>query len=413
MNYYNEFDPKTAAWLRELIADGLIPQGHVDERSITEVKPRDLAGFAQCHFFAGIGGWSEALKLARWPEDRPVWTGSCPCQPFSLAGKQKGIADERHLWPVWFSLIRECRPPTLIGEQVASPLAIRWLDGVCDDLEGQGYACGAAVLPAACVGAPHLRHRVFWVADSQYSQRWPKHLHKSDGCDRPDGGREEAHCEPGTRCKVFGAADAKERGQRTNGSAPRKPGHVEQREQACWLATPAARDWRDGRASQKTMDHNSRPLNEQVVNLAGWCSPTAQDHSRGVRPPRTQDTGIPLSQQVSGLTPYGTHAGTENPAGLALNPRFSLWLMGYPTSWEAAGLRALRSFKAQATPSYRKSPRSSPAPSLNACKLVAAKIIRDANEDRRHIRKLLKLGMSKPQIAKAMGLPEDAPPLQE
>ena len=330
MNYYNELNPKTAAWLRELIADGLIPQGHVDERSITEVKPRDLAGFAQCHFFAGIGGWSEALKLARWPENRPVWTGSSPAEPFSLAGKQKGIADERHLWPVWFSLIRECRPPTLIGEQVASPLAIRWLDGVCDDLEGQGYACGAAVLPPRCVGAPHL-DRVFWAAAPNLPTV-PKHLHKSDGCDRPDGGREEAHCEPGTRCKVLGRPTPRSEDSEQTGAHRGSPDTLNSASKLVGWATPAARDWRDGRASQKTMDHNSRPLNEQVVNLAGWCSPTAQDHSRGVRPPRTQDTGIPLSQQVSGLTPYGTHAGTENPAGLALNPRFSLWLMGYPTS---------------------------------------------------------------------------------
>ncbi len=62
--YYNEFDKKTAAWLRELIKAGLIAQGHVDERPIQEVRPSDLAGFCQCHFFAGIGVWSYALRLA-------------------------------------------------------------------------------------------------------------------------------------------------------------------------------------------------------------------------------------------------------------------------------------------------------------------------------------------------------------
>jgi len=54
MNYYNEFDPKAAAWLRQLIADGLIPPGRVDERSICDVQPGDLDGFIQCHFFAGM-----------------------------------------------------------------------------------------------------------------------------------------------------------------------------------------------------------------------------------------------------------------------------------------------------------------------------------------------------------------------
>lgn len=91
MNYYNEFDPFAAAWLRELIKEKLIPQGDVDERSITEIQPDDLRGYTQCHFFAGIGGWSLALQLAGWPSDRPVWTGSCPCQPFSSAGRQEQV----------------------------------------------------------------------------------------------------------------------------------------------------------------------------------------------------------------------------------------------------------------------------------------------------------------------------------
>jgi len=166
MNYYNEFDPKAVAWLRQLIADKLIPYGIIDTRSITDIVPSDLDGFVQCHFFAGIGGWSLALQLAGWPEDRPVWTGSCPCQPFSAAGKQLGTADERHLWPAFFNLIRECRPEYVFGEQVANAIGKGWLDGVSADLESEGYACGATVLGAHSVGAPHIRQRLFWVADS-------------------------------------------------------------------------------------------------------------------------------------------------------------------------------------------------------------------------------------------------------
>jgi len=164
MNYYNEYDARAAAWLRELINQNLIPYGHVDTRSITEVKPDELKGYAQCHFFAGIGGWSYALQLAGWPADRPVWTGSCPCQPFSVAGKGKGVADERHLWPVFFELIRQCRPKHVFGEQVASAINHGWLDGVSADLEAEGYACGAAVLGAHSVNSPHQRQRLYWVA---------------------------------------------------------------------------------------------------------------------------------------------------------------------------------------------------------------------------------------------------------
>ena len=167
MNYYNENDPFAAAWLRNLIAAGHISKGEVDERSIVDVKPEDLKGFTQCHFFAGIGVWSYALRLAGWPDDRPVWTGSCPCQPFSAAGQRKGFDDARHLWPQWFRLIQEHRPVTVLGEQVAS--ALSWLDLVSGDLEGEGYAVGTAVLGAHSVGAPHIRQRIYWAGTLEYA----------------------------------------------------------------------------------------------------------------------------------------------------------------------------------------------------------------------------------------------------
>ena len=164
--YYNEINSFAAAWLRELIKDGLIAPGDVDERSITDVEPADLVGYTRCHFFAGIGGWDIALQLAGWPDDRPVWTGSCPCQPFSAAGKGGGAADARHLWPEFGRLIAECRPANVFGEQVASAAGRDWLTAVRLDLEGMGYAVGGADLCAAGVGAPHIRQRLWWVADA-------------------------------------------------------------------------------------------------------------------------------------------------------------------------------------------------------------------------------------------------------
>ena len=162
-NYYNEFDPVAAAWLRELIKAGEIPAGDVDERSIEDVAPDDLAGYVQCHFFAGIGGWSIGLRLAGWPDDAPIWTGSCPCQPFSSAGKGDGFADERHLWPAFHWLIDQCRPAIVAGEQVASRNADPWIDLVRADLEALGFAFGAVAFPAASIGAPHIRDRAYWL----------------------------------------------------------------------------------------------------------------------------------------------------------------------------------------------------------------------------------------------------------
>jgi len=164
MNYYNEWDKGAASWLRELIKAGLIPNGYVDERSITEVTPSDLEGFTQCHFFAGIGGWPLALQLAGVPASTRLWTGSPPCQPFSVAGQSLGFDDERHLAPVLLRLVRECKPQYFFGEQVAAAIGKHWLDVLFIELEEQGYTCGAAVLPACSVGAPHKRDRLFFGA---------------------------------------------------------------------------------------------------------------------------------------------------------------------------------------------------------------------------------------------------------
>lgn len=168
--YYNEIDPFAAQWLRNLIAAGHIAPGEVDERSIEDVTPDDLREFTQCHFFAGIGVWSHSLRLAGWPDNKPVWTGSCPCQPFSAAGKGDGFADERHLWPAFHHLISERRPQHVFGEQVAAGNANAWFDLVQADLEGVGYAFGLVPFTSSGVGAPHIRERAYWVAESAGEQ---------------------------------------------------------------------------------------------------------------------------------------------------------------------------------------------------------------------------------------------------
>lgn len=233
--YYNEFDPGAAAWLRELIQRGLIALGEVDERSILDVSADDLRGFTQCHFFAGIGGWSYALRLAGWPDDMPVWTGSPPCQPFSSAGAQKGKDDERHLAPHFAALVADVRPAILFGEQVASASVFgtatkkagravtgepewAWLDDLFGRLEDAHYACGASDIPAAGVGAPHIRQRTFFgavrLADAECKQSYGRRA-----------GQEVS--EPGTLQRterlrdVIGLADAVRSGQPRQGQVGR------------------------------------------------------------------------------------------------------------------------------------------------------------------------------------------------
>ncbi|MCE2579560.1 DNA cytosine methyltransferase [Komagataeibacter sp. FNDCR1] len=194
--YYNEWDAPTAEWLRQICAGHHLPAGHVDTRSIRDVRAEDVRGYDQAHFFAGIGGWPLALRLAGYGH-LPCWTGSPPCQPFSVAGQQRGNDDERHLAPVWLDLVRECKPPILFGEQVEAAIGHGWLDDLFDALEAEGYACGAAVLPACSVGAPHIRKRLFFgairLADAhQGKRRW---LPDGEGRqrDRAQAGWVESH----------------------------------------------------------------------------------------------------------------------------------------------------------------------------------------------------------------------------
>lgn len=190
---YNEIDPFAAEWLRQLISKGHIASGIVDERSIEDLEPDYVSTFTQVHFFAGIGVWSYALRNAGWNDETPVWTGSCPCQPFSQAGKGSGVNDERHLWPAMHWLIEQCKPDIVFGEQVASKDGLAWIDIVSSDLEGSGYAFGAVDTCAAGFGAPHIRQRLYWVGDAcgRGRKSQPKILREHEEGMAPHRGEQE------------------------------------------------------------------------------------------------------------------------------------------------------------------------------------------------------------------------------
>jgi DNA (cytosine-5)-methyltransferase 1 len=298
--YYNDDDPAACERLRELIKKGMIPEGDIDERSIADVGPDDLKRYTQCHFFAGIGGWAYALRLAG-AQDLECWTGSCPCQPFSAAGKKRGTDDERHLWPVWEPLIRECRPPIILGEQVEDAVAHGWLDLVSSGLEAEGYACGAVVMGAHSVGAPHLRQRLYWggiLGDAVREGRQPSSVAKGGGgrhglAERPGEADLLAHANGlqhgqdarGTRGEVArargvrdaGARDAAARGRATRGLGHRDDarqlqgeGRHEPQPRAGELAPgepSEARFW-DGAVWIPCSDGKARPAEPGTLPLA-------------------------------------------------------------------------------------------------------------------------------------------------
>lgn len=304
MNYYNEYDLKAAAWLRELINQGLIPAGDVDTRSIVDVRPADLTPYTQCHFFAGIGGWSYALQLAGVPATTPLWTGSCPCQPFSAAGKGLAQADERHLWPVFFDLIRQCRPQHVFGEQVASAIGHGWLDGISADLEAEDYACGATVLGAHSVSAPHQRQRLYWVANASSRER---------------DERGSAHSQSGAVSKLVRCSEA-------DGLANAESGRAWDDESICIRGTTAESV---AHSEAGRLDDTRRPSDERrgelgdVGRSAGEEQSEARERQRGGHAgsdPVQDDCGgvFPNSDGCSAGSPATTTAGYGNtiePAG--------------------------------------------------------------------------------------------------
>ena len=213
--YFNENDQFAARWI-----GNIYPQATVDKRSISDVQGSDTNGFDRCHFFGGIAGWEYALQLAGWPEGRQVWTGSCPCQPFSICGKGEGEKDKRHLWPEFLRLIQEQRPPVVFGEQVASPDGRKWLAGVRADLESVGYTVGSADLCAAGVGAPHIRQRLYWVAFSD-SERFDWWQDSPESAEQVDAIEVEAGRSAGGM--VYGGSEGLE-GYAWHGSQRNEPG---------------------------------------------------------------------------------------------------------------------------------------------------------------------------------------------
>lgn len=170
-SFYNESNRYCVAWLNNLIDTDWICHGRVYKMSIEDVDAKEVKKFNQAHFFAGIGGWSYALRLAKWPDSRPVWTGSPPYEPFNAKDAKKWKEHPLNFWDSWFRLIAECKPPVIFIETSIKAIQNSWYDVISNDLENIDYAVGAAVLPACGVGAPQIGRRLWVVAESNEEQR--------------------------------------------------------------------------------------------------------------------------------------------------------------------------------------------------------------------------------------------------
>jgi DNA (cytosine-5)-methyltransferase 1 len=266
---YNEHEQFCSTWLRKLIVRGQLTPGLVDQRDVRLLSPRDLVQYDRVHFFAGIGGWDLALQIAGWPDTAPaIWTGSCPCQPFSIAGKRKGTDDKRHLWPDWFELIRQCKPSIIFGEQVASPDGLEWLSTVASDLEAQDYSFGAADLCAASVGAPHIRQRLYFMAVSNMRRCEIQRIHLQARGPLPEEKNPGSH---GTT-SVMGAAVEPVSGRRSL-CATGEEGTSEivrdeaRRDRISTTASSQADVWRSPQWIQ-CADGKSRPIEPGTLPLA-------------------------------------------------------------------------------------------------------------------------------------------------
>lgn len=277
--YYSEFDPFAAQWLRNLMSAGHIPQGEVDERDMRDVQPEELREFTQHHFFAGIGGWACALRLAGWPDDRPVLTGSPPCQPFSVAGKQHGKEDERHLAPHFLEMVRAIRPPVLFGEQVAAAVKKdTWLDDLLDELEDQDYATGAIVLPACGVSAPHIRQRIFFTGRlgdgfEQGLERHTRHGYRGDEPGRQQAQQSGSVAEASGACRLANMPGDHERGERQSGEGGERQGAPGGRCASGWMAEPHGTGSQPGNETPKTTRHRYTSESTSWPGRYGPASP--------------------------------------------------------------------------------------------------------------------------------------------
>ena len=309
---YHDFDELKCETVREAIKARAITDGEVVCGDIKQLTADDVRGFRRVHFFCGGGFWDLALNLAGWG-DEPVWTGSCPCPSFSCAGKGGGFDDPRHLWPDWFRLIGECRPAAVFGEQADDAVGYGWLDLVQTDLEAQAYAVGKVVLGAHSVGAPHIRQRLYFCADTA-ERRWIGRRPGGESIGNEAAERRDGEFQPERSCHAGDCTNA-DGGQPRDGDVQRGG---EQRLLAQDCGTGDASDLQgDGRSEGRTesarqqgrLDDAERGGAIHSCDAGGAGS--SQLGRRRLEPSRSSAPGFAVDGQFTGGEGLQGHAGLE------------------------------------------------------------------------------------------------------
>jgi hypothetical protein len=333
--YYNDNDPRAAAWLRELIRDGVIPEGDVDERSITDVTADDVRGYTQCHWFAGIGGGRKPSVLPGGHQIGLFGPEAPPANPSPARGRGKAQRTSGTSGPSFTgsspSAARRSSSASRSYPQRLSDLSLRLLSL---------SRFKKAIMPeltSSLNDSLRAADSITGLGGSmEYEQTWRQLI-------TPSGLRYWAHTASALHISGKGFTGWPTPNTPSGGPNPKSTethtGGMDL-EGAATLAgwnTPRATDGSKGGPNQA-----GGALPADAATLAGWASPKASDGSGG-RTTKTEGGGnVHLDIQArltSGPPPSGSPAPTEKRGGV-LNPFFSAWLMGFPTAWTLAGLRA-------------------------------------------------------------------------
>ena len=250
-----------------------------------------------------------------------IISGGFPCQPFSVAGKQKGKGDDRYLWPEMLRVIREFAPRWVVGENVPGILRIAAAD-VVQDLEREGYHVVVFDFEAAAVGAPHRRERVAFVANRD-GKPWGTRRAEPEGQQRQAGLADGGAVMGDTKHDGLSAAEIAGSAETVIGNSPQR-------------AEPALQPAGAGLPGNgAALEHADRERREKlhpaaVADHADVVPDT--DNGRGAMRRHGELPAADSERAGRGDHPGGTSEHGSGERG-QLNPDWVEWLMGFPVGW--------------------------------------------------------------------------------